>query len=355
MTWRNRKLKTVFIGGMIGSAVGAGVGVVVGFALYGGLIRQLYFSLLKGILTGLILSVSVSALEQIVFPFMLRRMNFLPTLLIKTFTYTLLAAAEFWGLSELFGSVLPLRLQMKMVLPAVGITLILCFIGTFIIGINRLLGKRVLLNFFSGRYHKPVEEERIFMFLDLTSSTAIAEQIGHVRFHRFLSDFFFDITDPILEHDGEIYKYVGDEVILVWRVRDKSRNAKCIRCYYAIMDRIGAEEKKYRKDYGRIPEFKAGLHCGTVVAGVIGDCKREIGFLGDVINTAARIQAESKSKGRDILISRGLLDILDLPEGIRAESIGRVRLRGKEEEMELFGLARETKESGLKKRNIAEQ
>ncbi|WP_044220009.1 hypothetical protein [Chitinophaga pinensis] len=57
------------------------------------------------------------------------------------------------------------------------------------------------------------------MFLDLNSSTTIAETLGDKRYHAFLKDIFTDITNPILDKKGEIYQYVSDEVIVAWPFR----------------------------------------------------------------------------------------------------------------------------------------
>ncbi|MFP4365353.1 MAG: hypothetical protein ACLFR1_15935 [Spirochaetia bacterium] len=61
------------------------------------------------------------------------------------------------------------------------------------------------------------------MFLDLTSSTAIAERIGHVQFLSLLRDFFMDVSEAVIAHGGEIYKYVGDEAIILW---DREKGVK---------------------------------------------------------------------------------------------------------------------------------
>lgn len=45
-----------------------------------------------------------------------------------------------------------------------------------------------MLNLLLGRYHRPVAEERIFMFLDLNDSTAIAAALGPFRFNDFKND-----------------------------------------------------------------------------------------------------------------------------------------------------------------------
>jgi adenylate cyclase len=54
------------------------------------------------------------------------------------------------------------------------------------------------------------------MFVDLLSSTTIAEALGNEKYHNLLHDFYADITNPIIYNKGEIYQYVGDEVIVSW-------------------------------------------------------------------------------------------------------------------------------------------
>ncbi len=94
------------------------------------------------------------------------------------------------------------------------------------------VGGRVLLNLIMGKYRHPKQEERIFMFLDLKSSTTIAERLGHAQFSRLLQDCFQDLTDTTIKHDVEIYLYVGDEAVLTWKAADGIRNVSCISAYY---------------------------------------------------------------------------------------------------------------------------
>jgi len=55
------------------------------------------------------------------------------------------------------------------------------------------------------------------MFLDIESSTQIAERLGDNRFYALLNQFFYDLTDAVIQTDGEIYEYVGDEVTIPWK------------------------------------------------------------------------------------------------------------------------------------------
>jgi adenylate cyclase len=211
--------------------------------------------------------------------------------------------------------------------------LVLSMIFSFIAIVSTIIGKNILPKLFIGKYRKPVEEDRIFMFLDIASSTTIAEKIGHLNYLSLLNDFFYDVTGPINLTKGEIYKYVGDEVIITWKMKNGLKDNNCIRCFYYIDEAVRSRADHYRKKYGLVPDFKAGLHGGLTVIGEVGMSKREIAYIGDVVNTTARIEKECNELNRRLLISQVLESLLDFP-GL--EVAGIVLLRGKEKEMRLF-------------------
>ncbi len=78
------------------------------------------------------------------------------------------------------------------------------------------------------------------MFLDINSSTTIAEELGDQKYHELLKDFFSDITNPIIDNNGEIYQYVGDEVVVAWKYEDGIENGKCIKCFFDIKTQIAS-------------------------------------------------------------------------------------------------------------------
>ena len=92
--------------------------------------------------------------------------------------------------------------------------------------------------------------------------------------------------------------------------------------------------------YGAVPKFRAGIHCGPVVAGEIGDHRKQIVFVGDVVNTASRMETEAKSRKLNFVISGTLLSRIALPAGIAARSLGIVHPKGKEMPVELFEVSR---------------
>jgi len=201
--------------------------------------------------------------------------------------------------------------------------------------ISQYLGDGVLYNFFFGKYHKPKQETRIFMFLDMKSSTTIAEKIGHIKYFKLLKAYYSDMTDGILETSGEIYQYVGDEIVISWPKRAGIYRNNCIRCFAKIEERIDRNHEIYLKEFGLVPEFKAGYHIGEVTTGEIGILKKDIIYTGDILNTAARIQAQCNVYDAKALISGELLDELQKEDPIVFDQIGNLKLRGKQEEIHL--------------------
>jgi len=218
------------------------------------------------------------------------------------------------------------------------VSLVMYTIIVLFLQISRLLGDGVLMKILMGKYNKPVEEERIFMFLDMKSSTPHAEKLGHEKFYALLNSCFHEITEPVLLTKAEIYQYVGDEIVFTWRKKDGIEDANCLKIFFLIKDKINQKRSEYEDKYGIIPEFKAGLHFGNVIVGQIGDIKREIVFNGDVLNTTSRIQELCNSYNKELLISRRLLAQLKLPANYTQEHLGSVKLKGKETEVNIFSI-----------------
>ena len=212
------------------------------------------------------------------------------------------------------------------------------FISLLYAGISENLGHAVLYNFFTGRYHNPKEEKRVFMFLDMKSSTAIAERLGHVQYFAFLQEYYDDLSEAIINHSGEVYQYIGDEVVVSWTEDKGLGKNNCIRCFFKMKKDLSNRLEYYSKKYHEVPDFKAGLHIGEVTTGEIGALKKEIIFSGDVLNATSRIQGLCNEYGTDLLISEELMKQLNPDPHTNIRSIGKITLKGRTEPMGLFSI-----------------
>jgi adenylate cyclase len=216
--------------------------------------------------------------------------------------------------------------------------LVVIFVLFSITQVVRAVGGRVLGNLLLGRYLQPKREDRVFLFLDIKDSTPLSEKLGDLGVQELIARFFFDITEPILEWGGEVHRYIGDEVVVTWFLEDGLKDAACLRCCFAIQDRIRERSDRYMSKFGVVPEFRIGLHGGPVVAAQCGDVKQEVVFFGDTINTTARIEQYCKTADKPLLISTELYDQLPVDETWRSSEVGSVVLRGRQEELALLSV-----------------
>lgn len=223
-------------------------------------------------------------------------------------------------------------------------TLVFVFYSFFVAGmaafidqVDSRFGPGNLRKLLTGKYYRPLEEDRIFMFLDLRSSTTIAERIGHEKYTGLIQDCFRNLS-VVVNYQAEIYQYVGDEVVLSWPTKIGLKDDNCIRAFFAFTDRLKRHEDHYLKHYDYFPEFKAGLNMGSVMAAEIGEIKRDIQYFGDTINTAARIEEQCNVLGSNILVSGSLKDGLSGSSNFTFEYKGTIELKGKSEEVALYSV-----------------
>jgi len=202
--------------------------------------------------------------------------------------------------------------------------------------VNLLLGGNNLWKILKGEFYTPHEEKRIFMFLDLQSSTHHAEKLGHIKYSMFIQDCFDDLG-VVLENEAEIYQYVGDEVILTWQLKNGLRNDNCINAYFTFKKQLLKRQEYYQSRYNCTPFFKAGLNEGIVTATEVGKYKKEIAYHGDTINTAARIQGKCNDFNEELLVSENLKNKLNI-SNFNFNKLGSVLLRGKELEVSIFSV-----------------
>lgn len=204
--------------------------------------------------------------------------------------------------------------------------------------IDRKFGPGNLRKLVAGTFYHPREVESIFMFLDLKDSTAQAERLGHLQFGSLIQDCFIDMS-VVSSFKAQFYQYIGDEAILHWDVADGIENANCLQAYFAFSHRLEERREYYQSRYGFNPQFKAGVNIGLATVLEVGEIKREIAYLGDILNTAARIQGQCNNFRENLLISESLRGRLSsVPDLLDIAAIGEVELRGRTEAVHLYSV-----------------
>ena len=270
-----------------------------------------------------------------------RRLPLLAAMLLRTIVYGIVIIAALLIVPWVYSGDDPIPFRPG-ILRDIVFSIAATFVFVSLTSIAQVIGPSVLVSLLTGRYYHPREEQRIVLFLDLVGSTAIAEDIGNVRFHALLAETFTRLSRVVTDFGGEVYRYVGDALIATWPLGTPQDNARPIRCLFACRDALAAAGSDLLRRHGHLPGFRASIHSGPLVAGEIGGFKREIALLGEAMNTAARLEQACRTTGHDLLASKPLLDRTLVPAGIVATSIGSHLLRGKSERLELFALGRGT-------------
>ncbi len=204
-----------------------------------------------------------------------------------------------------------------------------CALIIFILRVRDLLGRDVFASMLISRYRNPVEEERVFLFIDLADSTTFAETHGDLRAQQFLHALFAAFAEPVRRHQGSIDDYVGDAAIVTWPLRRGIRHARCIRCIFDILDEIEANADVWRRSFGQVPRLRAALHGGVIITAEIGVDHHKITYFGDTVNTTARLESLCKTLDRSVLISADLAHRITLPGSILADDLGEHAVKGR--------------------------
>lgn len=187
------------------------------------------------------------------------------------------------------------------------------------------------------------EVEATVLFSDIRDFTAMSEKMGPSEVVAFLNEFFSFLVGPILENRGVINKYIGDCVMALFGVPDKTENHAEMAVRAALGMRRALEEfNALRSSRGEPPvRIGIGIHTGKLVSGNIGARERmEYTVIGDTVNVASRIESQTKLLGACILVSREVLDRIppSLAGELPFEKCPAISVKGKTEPLELYRL-----------------
>jgi adenylate cyclase len=205
--------------------------------------------------------------------------------------------------------------------------------------VRDLIGTDVFVSLLTGRYHRPIQEERIFLFLDVVGSTAYAERHGDLRAQEFLAAIFAALAEPVRRHRGAIDDYVGDMAMVTWPLARGVKDARCVACVFEFLEAVERDAPAWRQRFGQVPQFRAALHGGSVVTAEVGVDRHKISYFGDVVNTTGRMEALCRTLGTDLLISSDLFERLPaLPGHVATRSLGTHAVKGRGQRLKVLAL-----------------
>jgi adenylate cyclase len=341
-----REIKTSLVTGVKIGILGALIGLV-SHSLWGNF-DEIKYTVINGFIIGFL----IGFIEQIFSSSRIGRWPYSVLLLLRIISYFIITLTTIYtllivylknnGLSSSSLSDPQIFEEVKKVYFLANINtlyvLLIILVVSFLWQLKPFFGQGVIFNYLIGKYHKPTSEERIFMFLDLNSATTLGEKLGSKKYSSLLHNFFNDLDFAFEKTKGYVHQYVGDEVVVIWKLKSGLKNNNCIRSYFMAVDRLENRKEYYLKKYNVFPTFKASIHLGPITITEIGASKKEIAYHGDTINTASRICSFAHTLGNDLLISNEVYNRLNKNDNIIFEDLGEHQLKGKIEKIQLYGV-----------------
>jgi class 3 adenylate cyclase len=182
--------------------------------------------------------------------------------------------------------------------------------GTF----SRFLPARVVDRIITARGDLPAERKQAtILFADIAGFTAMSERTDPAEIVEILNGYFERMSRTIAAHEGHVAKFIGDGLMATfgavsddpWQIRDAVQAALGMREALAEYN----SELSAKGTSGL--RIGIGIHHGAAIAGLVGSEEvREFTVIGDVVNTAARVESLTRIHGKNILVTRPVMEKL---------------------------------------------
>jgi len=182
-------------------------------------------------------------------------------------------------------------------------------------------------------------QEVSIMFVDIIGFTNMAEKMEPELLVEVLNGYFESMSLAISNHRGYVSKFIGDGLMALFGTPYANRWHALDAVWAALAMRSALEDYNESLKSKKLPALKIGIgiHCGQVVAGVIGNQQlMEFTVIGDVVNTASRVESQTRKYNVDILISLEVRQQLD--KKFRVRELPPMTVKGKSEKLILFAV-----------------
>lgn len=277
--------------------------------------------------------IKINALKFIVAIFSILLIGFVTISIYKFVTTHLIGLELAWSVWDVFISRGFLYILFLGIFLSIGVN--------FILSVQNKMGHKSFIPLLLGKYHQPRVEERIFLFIDLKSSSYTAEKLGHIKYSQLLQQCFRLLADLVPAYYGEIYQFVGDECVISWKSKDPENYQRSINLFWEFRKKLNQESYRDYRKFGVMPQFKGAVHAGEVMAAEVGGfLKTEMAFHGDVLNTTARILEYCRVPDTELLISESIYQqTKPLNTGFKYRDKGSFKLRGKNNGIQVYSVA----------------
>jgi adenylate cyclase len=178
------------------------------------------------------------------------------------------------------------------------------------------------------KHHGGAEVPGTMLFADVRGSTSLAEKLSPAEFKALIERFYTVASHAVIDHDGAIDKFVGDEIVAMFypALAGDRHTAAAVKAAREILRATGHGDAG-----GPWAPVGAGVHTGKVWFGAVGEGNHvDLTSLGDVVNTTARLAGAAGSG--EVLVSAETAAVIGLDAELERRSLD---LKGKEQPFEV--------------------
>lgn len=238
------------------------------------------------------------------------------------------------------------------------LTVIFCYIGTLLYRILTEEKEKKFIKARFGNYVSPAVvdellknpkalqlggEDRVMtvFFSDIRSFTTISEQLGEPqKLVALINEYLSAMTDIIIQYDGTLDKYVGDEIMAFWGAPLPQPDHAYLGCKTALAQIKYLKEvlhPKFVREGKPILNIGIGLNTGRMTVGNMGSKSRmDYTLMGDEVNLGARLEGTNKVYGTVIIINESTYEAVK--EKVVARELDLIRVKGKSKPVRIFEL-----------------
>lgn len=195
----------------------------------------------------------------------------------------------------------------------------------------------------SGSVTASERAEIAVLFADVRGFTALSEHRDAQEVMDMLNVYYQHWFEVSKRYGGIIDKYIGDGIMIWWRLDGNEGANRATRCGMEMLERMpSVATDLIARNLPPIEKIGIGISVGEAIIGNVGhDKRRDYTCIGDTVNTASRLESLSKEYKTDMVIGKSAYD--SLSDGMRQSFIGRggAMVKGREQEVEIFSLKEE--------------
>lgn len=177
-------------------------------------------------------------------------------------------------------------------------------------------------------------------FSDIRSFTRLTENLPPQKLTEFMHEYFSEMTAEVEATGGVVDKFIGDAIMAFWGapIDQLDKADRAVTTAINMIKKLKMLNEKWKKSGFPAVEIGIGINTGVVIVGNLGSRTRfDYTIIGDDVNVAARLERLNLDFKTSIIISESTKRNLSIP--VKAESLGSVRVRGKNKPTKIYSVA----------------